>query len=323
VREPSRIAILGLGSIGLRHARNLLAMERRVIGFDPDPARRRALEAAGGATVAERAAALDGAFACIIASPNACHLDDASAAVAAGCHVLVEKPLAHTTQGVAALLRRAREERLVFAVAHNLRFHACVERARGLLARGDLGQILWGRMIAASYLPKWRPEQDYRVGYAADSRTGGVIFDVIHEFDLAAHLLGAVTTKAAVARRSGTLDIGAEDIADILLETPHSAFVSLHIDYVTRPPLRVTEIAGTRAALRLDLIARRFTHVASDGSVLADEAMPGDFDRDYRAEMQDFLTAAENDRDPRCDGCEALQGLEQVLAARRFAGLPQ
>ena len=147
------VAVIGLGSIGLRHARNALTLGETVAGYDPEPARGELLAALGGRVADTRTTALVGAKAAVIASPNACHRDDLAAAIEAGCCVLVEKPMTHTADGVEALLGRADERGLSVCVAHNLRLHPVVKAARTILARGELGEVLWCRMLAASYLP--------------------------------------------------------------------------------------------------------------------------------------------------------------------------
>ncbi|MEC9455154.1 MAG: Gfo/Idh/MocA family oxidoreductase [Pseudomonadota bacterium] len=316
------LAVLGLGSIGMRHAENALALGENVVGYDPDPVRRKLLTEVGGRPADSRAAVLDDATAAVVASPNVHHLDDIRAALAAGCHAMVEKPLTHTTNGVQELLDAARADDKVVFAAHNLRFHPAVRSARAILESGKLGTPLWARAVAASYLPDWRPKQDYRTGFATDARTGGAVFDFIHEFDLLAHLLGPYTAEAAVARRSGVLDMAAEDCADVILRHETGLVSALHIDYVTRPAVRVTEIAGTEGILRIDVLARQLVHLAVSGEILTEESFGGAHADDYVTEMQAFLECFQSGDMPLCAGEEALAILAQVVRVRDLAGLP-
>jgi len=300
------VAVLGMGSIGYRHAVNLLALEQTVVGFDPDPIQGPSSSLLLGVKMAEtREAALEAADAVVIASPNTNHLEDLTAAVDAGCHVFIEKPLAHKVEGVAEVLERAGVAGLVVFVGMNLRFHPDILEARDRIAKGDLGELLWARFLSASYLPDWRPWQDYRKGYTADPVTGGVIFDSIHEFDLAHHLLGPAEVLAATARSSESIEIPSDDVADILLEHPEGIVSSLHLDYVTKTPQRTIDIMGTEGYLKIDLLDR----ICSANN-------------DYRAEMASFLACIEGDWEPVCDGFEALRVLRGVIVARELAGLP-
>lgn len=316
------IAVLGLGSIGLRHARNVLALGRPVIGCDPDAGRRALLAAEGGQVTADRDAAIAQADAVVIATPSELHLDDLAACIAAGRHVLVEKPLAHRAEGLAALLEQAEAAGLVVAVAMMLRVHPAVTRARAILAAGGIGQLLWARLLAALYLPDWRPGQDWTKGYANDPRTGGALFDYVHEIDLAAHLFGPARALACVAGHSGSLGLEAEDMADLVLGHPDGLHSAIHVDYVTQPRQRVVEIAGTKGFLRLDLDHRLLRWSDPSGHVLEDVAYAGAYANDYVAEMAAFLAALAGGPPPPCSGREALAVLECLISARNLAGLP-
>src|SRR5262245_61560707 len=120
------IAILGCGSIGARHAANLVALGRSdVLAYDPEPAsRERLAERAAVRVVAD----IDEVWAAkptiaIIATPTDKHLPLALAAARRGCHLFVEKPLSHRMDGVAELSRLVEANGLITLVACNMRFH--------------------------------------------------------------------------------------------------------------------------------------------------------------------------------------------------------
>ena len=315
------VSILGLGSIGLRHARNFAKLGARVTAFDPDESRRSLAEAEEIETMVDRAAALHGSDAVVIASPNKFHLYDLQAALETGCHVFVEKPIAHTDEGVDELLDKFKNAEHIVFCGFNLRFHPAVMAAREAILGGHIGDILWARFQMSDYLPDWRPHTDYREGYANDPVSGGVLFDVIHEFDVANTLLGAATTVAASARHTGLLDLQAEDCADVLLRHESGVISALHIDYATRPRRRAYEIAGSKGILSIDLDARSLTMTITSGEQKT-EIYPGSYAEDYANEARDFLRCIETGSAPACDGYQALTVLRQVLRARELAGLP-
>ena len=318
-----KFGILGLGSIGARHATTLKSLGVDVIAFDPSLPRRRWAEGAGIEATASRDGVLDRSGALIIASPNAFHFQDMKDAVAAGCHVFVEKPLAHVVDGVTEILDQAAAKGLKVFAGLNLRFDPAVIAAKSLLEEGALGRPLWARFQSSHYLPDWRPSQDYRRGYAADPVTGGVLFDIIHEFDLANHLLGPAETLAAAARNTGAIDIPSEDCADVILGHASGVHSSLHLDYVTRPTRRAAEIGGDKGILELDLVGREVSVTAIDGSEIDHQNFAAtDANDDYVHEMTAFIECIEKDSAPPCDGYQALAVLRQVVAARRQCGLP-
>jgi len=316
-----KVAVLGLGSIGLRHARNFTSLGAQVIGYDPSAERSTLWQAEGGAIAGSRDAALAASDAVVVASPSGLHLSDIAAAVAAGRHMLVEKPLAHTDQGVEVLLDRAQQSGLIVAAAFNLRFLPAVERARQVIMQDMIGKPLWARLICSSYLPDWRPHQDHLAGYANDPRAGGVLFDIIHEFDLACHLLGPAHTQAAVAGNTHSIGLDTEDCADVLLRHASGPIANIHLDYVTRPRRRTVEVAGTHGMLVLEVSQSSLTIYAPDGGIADKYVWDQPASDSYIAEAKDFLAAITGRVAPRCDGREALSVLRLVLKARELAGL--
>jgi predicted dehydrogenase len=313
------IAVIGLGSIGLRHARNFLAAGVTVRGFDPDPARRALLSNNGGVACATREAALERANAVVIASPPKLHRGDMQSAVDAGCHVFIEKPLAPAADGMRALLDAAHKKNLLVFAGLNLRLHPAVQAARSRISGGVIGRPRWARLIMASYLPDWRPQQDYRRGYAADPASGGIVLDLIHEVDLARYLLGPLTLAGAFASHTGTIELSTADMADILLRDGNGAHVNIHLDYVTRPRRRRTEIAGDNGLIEIDLDARRMTRLDLDGNCAETQSFNGSYSDDYVAESKLFLDCIAGRARPLCDGYEAIDVLELAIAARNAA----
>jgi predicted dehydrogenase len=259
----------------------------------------------------------------VVATPSRFHLDDLRDAIVAGKPVLVEKPLGHDAELAARLVRLAAARGVMLAVSHNLRFRPVVRRVKELLDEGAIGKPAWARFCCASWLPDWRPGSDYRTNYAADPETGGIIFDSIHEFDLAVHLLGPAGLRSAVAERTGLLDIASEDLADIALGHQSGCQTGIHLDYVTRPRQRVLEIGGPGGALFADLRAGTVKVTGADGARRIDETQPFDANDEYLASMKDFLEAASGSGTPACPAGGAVETLKLACAARSLAGLPQ
>ena len=321
--EPTpSVAVIGLGSIGSRHARNLREMGVLVTGFDPDAQRCAAATEIGIATVPEREKALATSDAAIIASPTPYHVDDLAAAIDANCHALVEKPLGHRGDRLPALLDVAEANNLIVAGAHNLRFRATVERTKSIINDGRLGDLFWARFLSASYLPDWRPEQKHTLGYAANPVSGGIIFDAIHELDLAQHLLGAGDVVAAAATATGRLDIQSEDVADIVLHHIDGVRSTIHLDYLTRPRRRRFEIVGSNGILETDLRLGRLQLTNHQDVEIEGDRIALAPNEEYINLLKDFLSAIELGRPPACSGREALSAVGLALKARTLSGLP-
>ena len=97
------------------------------------------------------------------------------------------------------------------SVGQNLRYHPAVNYGKSCIADGRLGNISSSVSIGGSYLPNWRPHQNFNDNYATDPHSGGVLFDWVHEVDLLFYLLGDMTAHSAIAQQDGLLKLGSDE----------------------------------------------------------------------------------------------------------------
>jgi predicted dehydrogenase len=316
-----RFAVVGLGSAGARHARQLLERGHAVVGFDPGTSPSGDIERAGSFEEA-----IGNAEAVIVASPNSLHAEQAVAALQQGRHVLVEKPLAVTAADAERVLEAAERAARVCGVAMNMRFHPGVLMLKRLLAEGDLGPVAFAQASFGYDLRLWHPESDYRRGYSARAELGGgIVLDAIHELDYLLWLLGPVTTVSAEAAHVSDLEIDVEDIAVAILRFESGAIGAIDLNFFEPAYRRGCLVVGSDAVARWDW---------HEGTVSL--RSKGDSDRvigahceltdTYRAELEDFAQAIENGHPPRTpvtDGVAAVRVAEALkdsaLTGRRIA----
>ena len=149
--------VLGVGFIGVAHVEALRRLGVNVVGVVGSTPER--AEAKARATNLPRVyASLDELLAdpavhvVHVASPNHAHVDQARAVLAAGKHVVCEKPLALTTEETSDLVRRAEASGLVHAVCYNIRFYPLCHQMRAMVEAGAIGEP---RLITGSYLQDW------------------------------------------------------------------------------------------------------------------------------------------------------------------------
>lgn len=293
-RDPPTIAVLGQGSIGRRHARLLVELGCDVVVHDP---------AAGEAVVpgvrwaGDEQRALAGAGAAIVASPTSEHLAQAHRAIAAGCHVLVEKPLAVSADGVDELLAAADAAGVAVAVAMNLRFHPGPVGVRAAIGAGEIGELLVAHVTCGTYLPDWRPQVDYRQSYSARRALGGgVLLDVVHEIDYASWIVGEVVEVSAWLGRVSALEIDVEDVALLALRHASGALSTVALDYLDRSYRRGCRIVGSEASVEWSWPDERIRLLGPGGSV-EERAAPSAVDPAYRAQLAEFVDVATRGRD--------------------------
>src|SRR2546428_815408 len=262
VGRAMRFVVIGAGSIGQRHLKNLLALGHDVVAvLDPSEDRRAEVRRVAPAqcltTGDDGEASGCGAEGAVICSPTARHLDRARAALARGWHVFVEKPLAHTLEGTDALVEEAGRAGRTVLVGCTLRFLPSLVLVKRLVEEGRIGRPLAARAHCGYYLPFWRPGTDYREGYGARQATGGgIILDSIHEFDYLTWLLGRPREVFAYAGRVSSLEIDTEDNADVLLRFDYGAVANIHLDSLQRTYRRACDFIGEDGVIAWDYITQ-------------------------------------------------------------------
>lgn len=325
-----KVVVAGLGSIGRRHARNLVDLGvDTVLGCEPDAgARETARRDLGIEVVPALAQALDRApDAVLVCTPTHEHLGVATAALEAGAHLFIEKPIAATLDGVAALVAGARAHRRVVLVGCNMRFHPGVAHLHETLERGRIGRTLYVRARFGHYLPNWRPGTDYRRSYSARrSEGGGILMESVHELDYVQWLGGEVAAVVAHTARLGELEIDSEDFAAVTLSLKSGAIAEILVDYLSPLKLRGCEVVGTAGVVRWTSEGKapervRVVWGGIDGGedvLYASDAYDGNLM--YVEEMRHFLACLAGEAVPCLDAEQAARVLDLALMAREAAG---
>jgi len=311
------VAVVGSGSIGMRHVKVL----RQIEGLGPIAIPKRAhrlgeLSEQGIQVARDIGEAVEkGATHCIIASDTGEHLRDALDAVRHGLEVLVEKPMAVNAREARVLHDTARELGRKVFVACCLRFSNSLNEFRSLLE--TLGGLHSVHIECRSYLPDWRPGRDYRHAYSARACDGGVLRDLIHELDYAGWLYGWPEKVHACLRNLGRLGIEAEEAADLMWETPDGCVVSVRLDYLSRPSCRRMIAAGERGTLEWDGIEGTVTLSVSKGQGEVRRLFQ-DRDDMFLEQVRAFFKAGGGFPDPRlATGEDGVKALAICDASRR------
>ena len=320
-----KILIAGFGSIGRRHFRNLLALgERDILFYRTGHSTLNEAELTDFVVETDLQAALSHRpNAVVVANPTALHLSVAIPAAEAGCHLMLEKPLSHSLEGLPELQAALQRGGGRVLVGFQFRYHPGLVKIAALLADGAIGRPLSVRAHWGEYLPGWHPWEDYRQGYSArQALGGGVVLTLSHPLDYLRWLLGDVDALWAFTSRQSDLELDVEDAAEIGLRFANGVIGSLHLDYNQRPPRHDLEIVGTQGTLRWQNADGRVQIYRAEGSSSWETlTLPEDFDRDwlFRAQMAHFLDVARAEAAPRCTLEDGIQALELALAVHHSA----
>src|SRR5579859_5550975 len=203
-----RVAVAGAGYWGINHVRAFSRLSELVAICDPDP---EALKRASAlAPQARRVASLDEVLAdreveaVVLATPAVAHAAQAMAALAAGKHVLVEKPLSLNPDDAAALAQLARGSRTQLMVGHLMLYHPAYERLRQLVRSGELGDVYYLYALRVN-LGRLRRDENALWSFGP------------HDLSMILDLLQARPATVA-ARGQAYLQPGVEDVVFVNLE---------------------------------------------------------------------------------------------------------
>lgn len=327
-----KFLIAGLGSIGRRHFRNLIALgEKDIVLLRSHRATLPEDELAGYPVETDIRDALKKhkPDAVIVANPTALHLDVAIPAAEAGCRILLEKPVSDSLDRLDDLQKTADKSGSKILVGFQFRYHPTLNKARELIQQGAFGQILTVHAHWGEYLPQWHPWEDYRQSYAARADLGGgVIRTLTHPLDYLRYLIGEVESLWSFNAHISPLEIDVEDAAEIGLQFSSGAIGGVHLNYVQRPPSHRLEIVGTDGTLRWDNADGTlyfYKMPAPFGSfsdlapapVIETYAPPEGFERNhlFEAQTRHFIEMVRGESEPRCTLADGAQALRLALAA--------
>lgn len=153
----------------------------------------------------------------------------------------------------------------------------------------DLSKVISVRAMSSSYLPDWRPGQDYRQTYSAHADLGGgVDIDLIHEWDYLTWLFGMPNICQAVVGKFSALEIDSNDTALYVAKNDLMTF-ELHLDYFGRKTQRTLDIFTQNDTIQCDLIAGTITYL-KEGKTINVNAERNAF---QMAEIKHFFNIAE------------------------------
>jgi len=320
-----RLLIVGLGSIGTRHAR----LAREVV----PKAQIVALRHRGGSSTAPGidrcVTSLDDALelrpqAAVIANPASHHLRMALPLAEAGVHLLIEKPISSTIQGVAELLGVCQALRLTLVTGYNLRHLPSLQRFRLLLQEGQVGRVLSVRAEVGQFLPTWRPGVDYRQTVSAkDELGGGVLLELSHEVDYLRWLFGEVEWVSATQCRQSRLEIDVDDTSHLVIGFAQRSggspvVAAVNMDCIRHDTTRTCTVIGETGSLRWNAIAGTVEVFEQGGeswtTMFTDHS---ERDASYLAEWRDFLSCITTGQPPVVSGHDGMAVIRLIEAARR------
>lgn len=322
----TRALVLGLGSIGQRHARLLSGRSDVEVSLcDISEALRH--QAADGLVKPPAAvyslfadalkARPDIAFICV---PNHLHVPMALEAIRNGTDVLVEKPVSDSLENARELVEAAKAAGRFLQVGYMLRYDEGLITLKEIIDKGEIGNIVGGRAMIGTYVTLLNAKGTDRIDHP-----NSLVVDYTHELDFVRWFFGEVKDIMAMQTRIGDMELKPQpNIFQIGLKFSSGAVVQVHMDYIQFPQRRIFEVYGDRGTLCYDFMTgeiQQFTfqrvHEWTSKNVLP---VTDRWDDLFRKEHESVLIRRSQGLPPFVSGADGLQALEiaeQVIRVAR------
>ena len=332
-RRPVSIAVVGLGYWGPNLVRNLQELTEADVGLVCD-VRQEALAAVTlrypgvvGTTRFERALGDATVEAVAIATPVGTHFELAAAALEAGKHVFVEKPLAASSVEALELIRLADKHDRVIMPGHTFLYSPPVNLVRDLIECGELGEIYF---ISTS-----------RVNLGLHQPDVSVVWDLgAHDLSILRYWLDE-TPKLVSAVSRGCIIPDTPDVAFIDLEFPSGTLGHIELSWLAPSKLRRTAIVGSKKMVVYDDTSAEPIRIFDSGVAFRNPETFGEYQLSYRTgdilsprvevieplslEMADFCCAIRTGSEPRSSarlGLDVVRTIEAIDRSLADKGRP-
>lgn len=321
-----KFVVVGAGSIGKRHIRNLISLGIAVddvLAVDPREDRLSEVNQYGvRQTYSNLSDALGSGAkidAAIICSPTSLHITQGIELAKRGIHICVEKPLAHNLDGLNEFKDIVNSNDVCVLMAYIFRFSPLTNKIREILASGAIGKPLFVRGEFSEFLPDWHPYEDYRSFYMAEkSLGGGSILDQSHIFDLVHFLFGGFKRVFALNGNLSNLEVKSDDFSQLEVVMENGLLASLHTDMFGRDHKKELEIKGEYGNIYWSSTENLVIHYdATSRSKTVYNKFPVDFNLNYITELKHFIACCEGAESPLATLDDGVETMKLILAAEK------
>jgi UDP-N-acetylglucosamine 3-dehydrogenase len=312
-----RTAVVGTGIMGMNHARVLNEVSRLAAICDVNEGAGRAAAKRFSVPAYKSLQEMLGAQeldAVVISTPTVTHKELALAVIAAGKHVLVEKPLSDNVADARAMAQAAEKAGVTFAVGHIERYNPAVRYAQTAISRGQFGKVITASAKRVSSYPG-------RIGDV------GVVVDLaIHDMDIIRYVTGS--DVEAVFAAGGVQASGRhEDHADIMMMLYNGATGLVEVNWLTPMKIRKLSLTCSQRFVEVDYMNQTVdlsSSTAMDVDTSDLSQIPQEHDHRHitlkkqeplKNELLDFLDAIEKKRKPLVGGEDGVEAVRMARAA--------
>lgn len=330
-----KVLIIGLGSAGQRHMRNLKRILGNQVSFIAYRVRKYPRMFDDNLNVVEgqdvntayqiteynnlKDALNEKPDVAFIANPNSMHMECAIEAAKAGIDIFLEKPVSDSLDRTDELLMLVKEKGLILYVGYQMRLHPCIKKLKQDIEDEIIGRVVTVDCQMGELITGMHKYEDYRqMNESKKSTGGGVVLCQIHELDYLYWIFGMPTEIYSIGNKYSDLEIEVEDAATTICryEKDGRAYpVVIHQDFLQSPPVRKCKVIGTEGQIEVDLLQNQYT-VFGRNTVREERFVYFTRNDMFMEEVKCFLKYVETRRQETMTLEEGLGSLKMALAIK-------
>ena len=331
-----KILMIGLGSIGQRHLRNLsnyFGKESEFLAYRVRGLQRTfsdSMKIREGISVEKEfhihsfsnldEALLQKPQVVYVTNITNQHIPCALKAIQAGCDVFLEKPVSDKLEGISQLIRAAKESGKIVFVGFQNRYHPVLIALKEKLHDSHLGKIISVQSEVGERLTTMHTYENYADTYMArQDQGGGVIMNQqIHELDYLQWLFGFPDSVFAQCGKNSNLSLDVEDYCDAIFQMNNDLGkfpVYAHADFFQYPPKRYCKVIFENGWILADLLNAQLT--VACGNDISTETFH-EFERNHMFidEMKDFIDSVKTRKTPAITLEDGVMSMRMASAAK-------
>ncbi|PKL18923.1 MAG: hypothetical protein CVV49_03520 [Spirochaetae bacterium HGW-Spirochaetae-5] len=313
--------ICGVGSIGLRHLKNLKFLGHNDIilyttGKSLVPGYLEATKDLDKYSDIDKALAQNPDV-CMITNPTSLHISTAIKAAENNCHLFIEKPLSHNLEGLGDLLKITEDKRLISFITYQFRYHPHVKILKDIFKNNrktEYGKPLYVTSEWSEYLPDWHPWENYKEGYSArNDLGGGVLLTQIHPVNYINYIFGEIDKITVNKASTKSLGIDVDDVADLLISFINGLTGHVHIDFLQKPRVHTMKIVTDMGRFEWDYHENRLVFLGSNGDIINFENDGFDRNDMFIDMLSDFIDCVKNKKETKFNLKSAIKEMHQLI----------
>jgi len=331
-----KVLMIGLGSIGQRHLRNLKRLMGDNASFTAYRSRGLNITFSNDMKIREDVNLedeygiesfydLDEALAqkpdvAFISNITSKHIECAMKVAEAGCDFFIEKPISHNLDGIDKLLKIIEEKKLIAFVGFQNRYHPCLNKLKEILKDENIGNVLSAEAVVGERLRTMHTYEDYRTTYMAKGEYGGgvILNQLIHELDYLQWIFGVPSSVYSVGGNLSDLEIDVEDMCEAVFSLNYSGKkipIRVHADFLQYPPSRFCSVVCDNGKIKADIIANRIEWSIGDNiyAETFDDFIRNDM---FISELKDFLKSVDERAMSAINLSDGVASLKMALAIK-------